>query len=510
MHIAMPYNPTFKNQPSTNRIVPVSAGSGLSGPWKKSRQPACATDFFGALRSKERERCVLFAQLIRSILHNRIPGQLVVQITNRCNARCPQCGMRITNSFPRANLDADTVKKTIDAAACRGIQAISFTGGEPLLNIRELAGLMRYAGAAGIPFIRTGTNGFSFTRTQQDDFDDRVINIAEQLADTPLRNFWISLDSIDDALHEKMRGFPGVVAGIARALPIFHQVGIFPAVNLGINRNLGGALTRDLQRADFASEETYLDAFFRRYRQAFGRFYQRAIDLGFTIANACYPMSIDVDAHNEGLDAVYAATATDDLVRFSASEKKMLFAALYAAIEKYRSKIRIFTPLCSLRALQRQYDDNGMRRRPYGCRGGVDFFFVDAADGHVYPCGYRGKEDMGYLWQTDIHRITPGSEADACRRCDWECFRDPSEMFGPLLEATANPVNLLRRIAHEPHMPAIWTADLRYYRACDFFDGRRAPDRRRLASFARCAANGLQQCHLPAAPFRFNQTLSDF
>ncbi len=69
--------------------------------------------------------------------------------------------------------------------------------------------------------------------------NDRIRRLVEMLADTPLRNFWISLDSADPAVHERMRGFPGVVAGIEKALPIFHQHGIYPSANLGINRNMG-------------------------------------------------------------------------------------------------------------------------------------------------------------------------------------------------------------------------------------------------------------------------------
>ncbi|MBI5894652.1 MAG: hypothetical protein HZB24_01095 [Desulfobacterales bacterium] len=34
------------------------------------------------------------ARTIGRLARNRIPPQLVVQITNRCNACCPQCGMR--------------------------------------------------------------------------------------------------------------------------------------------------------------------------------------------------------------------------------------------------------------------------------------------------------------------------------------------------------------------------------------------------------------------------------
>ena len=421
--------------------------------------------------------------LIQSILTNRIPGQLVIQITDRCNARCPQCGMRTTESFIRSTLDDRTVGQLIDAAARRGIQAISFTGGEPLLDIDRLVKLIRHAGDAGIPFIRTGTNGFVFRHPKRADFYDRVSRLAEQLAGTPLRNFWISLDSADDTYHEKMRGFPGVVAGIKKALPLFHRAGIYPAVNLGINRNVGGHLTRGLKPSTRKNDAAaYLDIFRRRYRDAFKRFYQRAVDLGFTMANACYPMSIDPPTEGDGLSAVYAATTVEDIVRFTPAEKQLMFGALAEAIADFRSKIRIFSPLCAIEALIRQYGGEPPQTT-YGCRGGIDFFFINAADGHAYPCGYRGNEDHGWLWEIIPGEPKPLKEKDACRQCDWECFRDPSELFGPLLESVANPWGLVRRMATTPGALKTWATDLRYYQACGFFNGRKPPKYDQLKRF---------------------------
>ena len=107
------------------------------------------------------ERVSLFRQAA-GLLRGRVPGQLVIQLTDRCNAACPQCGMRATVRFDRSSLSMDEVRRMIDAAAEKGVQALSFTGGEPMLRFADLAELIRYAGAAGIPCIRTGTNGFFF------------------------------------------------------------------------------------------------------------------------------------------------------------------------------------------------------------------------------------------------------------------------------------------------------------------------------------------------------------
>jgi MoaA/NifB/PqqE/SkfB family radical SAM enzyme len=381
-------------------------------------------------------------------------------------------------------LDTDEIKKIIDAAAERGFQAISFTGGEPLLDVHRLVDLIKHAGKAGIPFIRTGTNGFLFAKQDKDKLDEQIKRIVNLLAETPLRNFWISIDSVVAEIHEKMRGFPGVVKGIEKALPVFHQAGLYPAVNLGINRNIDGAATSALRGSARKPDNGYLDRFYISYRRAFARFYQRAIDMGFTMANTCYPMSILPTDFEEGMRPVYAATATDNVVRFSPPEKAVLFRALQSAIRQYRSRIRIFTPLCSLEALIRQHENANGRGNDYGCRGGIDFFYVNAADGHTYPCGYRGNEDFGCLSGFDIDRLRPPSEENACRQCDWECFRDPSEMFGPLLKATSRPLELIRSLRRNPNKAAVWIEDFRYYQACHFFNGRKDINRQKLKPFS--------------------------
>ena len=117
------------------------------------------------------------------------PGQLVIQFTNHCNATCPQCGMRITNKIERKRIPLDDIKKIIDAASRRNIQSISFTGGEPLLFADDLVEMIRYADQAGIPMVRTGTNGFIFRNSDEKEFTCRVQRLAKKLYDSGLRNF---------------------------------------------------------------------------------------------------------------------------------------------------------------------------------------------------------------------------------------------------------------------------------------------------------------------------------
>ena len=410
---------------------------------------------------------------VLTLARGRIPSQLIIQLTDACNATCPQCGMRRNAPFRRSLLPLYQCRRIIDHAANSGIAALSFTGGEPFLYSRNLLSLIHYAGEAGIPYIRTGTNGFLFKDADQPDFTSRISRLAEALAATRLYTFWISIDSPDPETHENMRGLPGVMKGIERALPIFHEHGVFPSANLGITK----AILPMRAAAKAGSAATC-----EEFRAGFRAFYRRIIDLGFTIANACYPMNIETDTASS-LSAVYEATAEDDCVRFSARERHAMFTALLETIPEFRSQIRIFSPLSSLHALARRY--SGDEDRSYPCHGGSDFFFIDAKDGDTYPCGYRGAENLGKFRELDLKKppVKP-----ACRECDWECFRDPSELLGPFQEFCSAPIEVARRLLRDKKLTSLWLNDLRYYRASDFFNGRQAPDYRKLARFAPSSA----------------------
>jgi hypothetical protein len=415
---------------------------------------------------------------------DRVPGQLVIQITSHCNATCPQCGMRKTADIRRSRLKTDDILQILDAAGEKGIQAVSFTGGEPLLYMDQVVGLISHAGRAGIPYIRTGTNGFLFCGSRQPGFKDRIKAMAEKLADTPLRNFWISLDSAMPEMHERMRGLPDVVRGIETAIPIFHDAGIYPSVNLGINRLVGGPLTRDLHRSAFFSDTAYREAFYRAFHTAFDRFFHQVRNMGFTLANTCYPMSIATSGSDNGLSPVYAATAGEAVVRFTREEKAGLYQALAANVTRHRPYLRIFTPLCALHALIAQHQTPGTASghgvESAGCRGGIDYFFIGSDDGHTYPCGYRGREDLGPF---PAMNLRGKGRAPVCRQCDWECFRDPSELVSPLLNILHRPGELMQRFRHDRKFFALWQKDIRYYAACGYFNGRKPPSRSRLARF---------------------------
>lgn len=391
------------------------------------------------------------------MMQNRIPGQVVVQFTDSCNATCPQCAMRKTNNFKRSKLDEQEIKKIIDHAAKNKFQALSFTGGEPFIYKDELLRNITYATQKGIPLIRTGTNAFFLADYERAGFEEEINELAEELSKTNLRNLWISIDSADPETHENMRGLPGVIKGIEKALPIFHKNGIFPAANLGINRNTGG-------EGKIPSRMTDEEEFYNKFKESFEKFYEFVIELGFTMANACYPMDLEKDEEND-INPIYGATSPTNIVSFTREEKVVLFKALSDVIPKYRSRLQIFTPLNSLYSLIKEYE--GDESFPFPCRGGIDFFFVEGNTGNTYPCGFRGNDNFGKFYDIDFDKI---ENEPYCKLCDWECFRDPSEQIGYLLQKIHHPFNPVNK--KDKTFDAIWKEDLNYYKKCNYFDGR--------------------------------------
>jgi hypothetical protein len=177
---------------------------------------------------------------------------------------------------------------------------------------------------------------------------------------------------------------------------------------------------------------------------------------------------------DQSIKSVYAADSRANMINFSAEEKSMVFKALFDAIPVFRSRIRIFSPRTSLYSLWKAYSKG--TGGSYPCRGGIDFFFVDAKENNTYPCGYRGNEDLGKFWDLDMQKTVEAF----CRKCDWECFRDPSELFGPLLHLLKTPWGYVKKAIHDKRAVKLWIEDLLYYRACEFYDGRKPPDYSRL------------------------------
>lgn len=399
------------------------------------------------------------------ILIGRGPGHIVLQYAGACEAGCPQCAMQMMGRFERTMMDFDTAKRIIDTAAHRGVKALSVAGGEPLLYLDEIIELLKYAKAAGITITSTGTNGYLFAYPYRPDYLNRITEAAERIAESGIYAFWINIDSADPAVHQQMSGLPDVMDGIEIALPIFHDHGIYPSANLWINRNIGG-----LSQAPSSKNPSGFLAF---YRTAFRKFFNLAIDLGFTIASVCYPMNRGENNRN-GQEAC-GATAGADIARYTSAEKELVLKALFYTIPEFRHRIRILSPRSSLLSHMRQYA--GGDHAGHHFTGVADHFFFDVRDAHSYSClcqGDKNHPDLRHPGPTFI------DQGPLCRENYRECFRDPSEMIHLMISLFTSPHLFSREILQDNEFSELWMEDFKYFRDCEFFDCAKAPDFRKL------------------------------
>jgi len=111
-----------------------------------------------------------------------------LSITDRCDFRCTYCMAEEMTFLPRSEvLSLEEFLRLARVFVGLGVSKLRITGGEPLLDFPRLTGMIRRAKKLGIPFIRTGTNGFIFQRHEAPDFRDRMARMADELLLTSQR-----------------------------------------------------------------------------------------------------------------------------------------------------------------------------------------------------------------------------------------------------------------------------------------------------------------------------------
>jgi radical SAM protein with 4Fe4S-binding SPASM domain len=141
------------------------------------------------------------------------PYRMDLAITYRCNNDCAHCYNARARSFPE--LDTDQWKRVLDKVWELGIPHVVFTGGEPTLRI-DLPELIAHAEQNGqITGLNTNARRLSDSK------------FVESLVEAGLDHVQVTVESSDEAIHDKMVGcqgaFPQTIAGLKNALasPLF-------------------------------------------------------------------------------------------------------------------------------------------------------------------------------------------------------------------------------------------------------------------------------------------------
>ncbi len=164
-----------------------------------------------------------------------------LDLTNRCNLRCPYC-------FANANAqpyvyepDLKQIEAMVDKALGirpRRMQAVQFSGGEPTLSPHFLDAC-RLVKSRGIKMIQAATNGIRFAQEE---------GFAESAAQAGLNAAYLQFDGMDDEVYRVTRGVKGLFDIKLKAIEAFRRAGIrvtlVPTLIKGVNDHQIGAILK--------------------------------------------------------------------------------------------------------------------------------------------------------------------------------------------------------------------------------------------------------------------------
>ncbi len=145
-----------------------------------------------------------------------IPHAVSWNLTQRCNLRCAHCYLdaaQRSDPGPEELSAAECARIVDELARLNPHLVLILTGGEPLLHSR-LDEIVERAAAAGMTPV-LGTNGTLIRLAR-----------ARRLRDAGLRGVGASLDSIDPAAHDRLRGVPGAWRRTIEGLRVLREAGL--------------------------------------------------------------------------------------------------------------------------------------------------------------------------------------------------------------------------------------------------------------------------------------------
>ena len=149
------------------------------------------------------------------------PFMIVWDFTKQCNLRCKHCYANATPLPAKDELTLSEKMEVLRQLDEAGVAAISFSGGEPLMN-RDFWPVAKKAADIGM-YISIATNGTLITE-----------GVAKKLKEIGVRYVEVSIDSPYPEIHDEFRGIPGAwdraIRGIKNAKKAGLEVGIATTV----------------------------------------------------------------------------------------------------------------------------------------------------------------------------------------------------------------------------------------------------------------------------------------
>lgn len=175
--------------------------------------------------------------------HNQHTCTAVVDVTSRCNLRCPTC-FASAGEQSAPDPDLSHLRRMFESVkAASGTCNVQLSGGEPTVR-DDLADIVRMIKDMGFPFVQVNTNGLRFAREA---------GFADRMAEAGLDSAFFQFDGLSDDIYMHTRGAALLDEKLA-ALDVLATAGIgvvlVPTVIPGINtHDLGSIIDLAISRS---------------------------------------------------------------------------------------------------------------------------------------------------------------------------------------------------------------------------------------------------------------------
>jgi len=164
-------------------------------------------------------------------LHKSTPVFINIDLTNRCNLRCPICFANAAVKGKVYELNIDEVRYLVNLpfkVSKIGPSCMQFSGGEPTIH-PDFIEAIKLAKQAGYAQIQVASNGLKFAKD---------LAFAEAASEAGLNIVYLQFDGLDDDIYVKTRGRP-LVEVKERAIENIYKAGmnvcLVPTLVKGVN-----------------------------------------------------------------------------------------------------------------------------------------------------------------------------------------------------------------------------------------------------------------------------------
>lgn len=133
--------------------------------WERARKYGVTGDGLENPRTQTVNGCPLDCGICQN--HKSQTILSIIDVTNRCNLKCPICFANAASSGYEYELSLDAIKGIIDNLSANrpvSVKALQLSGGEPTLR-NDLPDIVKYAHAKGIHHVEVNTNGVRIERS---------------------------------------------------------------------------------------------------------------------------------------------------------------------------------------------------------------------------------------------------------------------------------------------------------------------------------------------------------